>query len=553
MSGTIVDYAAGQEHQTWQKYWRTHWHVPLAWQKPRLACLLTAEEARAGRSEETAVANYPEGDRPFLGVMTHDGSGAAADRSGVLEYADDGHLLTVAPTRSGKGIAQIIPNLLLYAGSALVLDIKGENYDKTHKRRATIVPGATVLKFAPLEDGGDRYNPMDFIRVAPNGAPTADTYDDVRLLAQMLMPTKAREEYWDVEARTLVATLIFYIATRYARGSDKRCMKSVVGLLWPGIPGEPADDTRADTDAFSAVLQEMTRFGQMTDNTILLQLIGALVEHDDTVLSNIKSTARSAMIIWVSPRLQAATATSDFQFSDLKRSMCRPADQEPGPTTLYIKIPPHNLRDYQPVLRALVGLAAVELTRRGDWTEWQADGWSARPPCPVLFILDEFPSLGHMPPIEEGVAYLAGYDVQIWTFVQSIGQLRALYGSNWTTFMSNAGAASYFGVADMELAELLSKQLGETEEYMQTYRTRSSSSSNSFSFGSSGNDSSNSGTSVTENAKFNRDMVARPAEIRAMPRELQLVFMRSRKAMIATLLPYHACPLFDGLYETYSP
>ncbi|MCI5142939.1 MAG: transporter, partial [Candidatus Electrothrix sp. ATG1] len=44
---------------------------------------------------------------------------------------NEGHLLTVAPTRSGKGTGQIIPNLLRWEGSAIVIDIKGENYLKT--------------------------------------------------------------------------------------------------------------------------------------------------------------------------------------------------------------------------------------------------------------------------------------------------------------------------------------------------------------------------------------------------------------------------------------
>lgn len=562
MKGALLAPTADAFSELWRDYWGTRWHIPLPWNQERLSCFLTPAEGRAlatGRYADTMVRDFPSMRRPLLGVVTQDGSQAPSPQAGLLEFAEDGHLLTIAPTRSGKGASQIIPNLLTYGGSCLVIDIKGENCAITAEHRKAMFPGSRIVTFAPFDDVSDTYNPFDYIRVDPDGSPNSYTFDDVRLLSEMLVPARPRQEFWDLEARNLVTMLLFFVATHYRRGHSDRCMQRVVQLLFPRDYIPPVEQGKGSREsAFNASLNEMGEAAKADENTVLISLLNTFQDHDEKVRAGILSTCRATMNIWLSERLQLATLRSSFQFSDLKASMCRPLDQNPAPTTIYLIIPPEYLRDYSPVLRMLVGLAAIELTRPGEWME--KPGWREHPPCPVLFLLDEFPALGHMPPIAQGVAYLAGYGVQLWTFAQSIGQLKDLYGDNWSTFMSNAGAACYFGVSDPDLAELLSKQLGNTEEYEHRYTTTSDqvgdSSSRSWSFGgdsSSYSDSSgsSSGSSTTENVQFQREPVATAADIRALPPQLQLVMMRNRRAALATLLPYHRCELFADLYGSW--
>ena len=135
----------------WRDYWQTRWHRTPDWRETqRFNALLGASEARSEASP--LVYDYPQGKRPFLGVLSMGEDGAPSQDAGVLEFPDAGHLLTIAPTRTGKGVSQIIPNLLFYAGSAFVIDIKGENYDITGEHRAQMFPGAKVIKFSPFEE-----------------------------------------------------------------------------------------------------------------------------------------------------------------------------------------------------------------------------------------------------------------------------------------------------------------------------------------------------------------------------------------------------------------
>jgi hypothetical protein len=58
----------------------------------------------------------------------------------LMRYAGPAHLLTIAPTRSGKGVGAIIPNLLLADRSVLCIDPKGENARVTTRARRRFGP-----------------------------------------------------------------------------------------------------------------------------------------------------------------------------------------------------------------------------------------------------------------------------------------------------------------------------------------------------------------------------------------------------------------------------
>ncbi|MCA3653532.1 MAG: type IV secretory system conjugative DNA transfer family protein [Methylobacterium sp.] len=464
MSGTLVTPKARLLSDQWRKYWRARWHSLPEWEAPRFRRLLSADDARKpkrsrwrGEIQPALVADYPQGRSPFLGVLTLGSTPAASPASGVLEFPVKGHLLTIAPTRTGKGTCHIVPNLLLYGGSCLVIDVKGENYDLTARRRAAMFPGARVYRFAPLDEGSARYNPLDFIRVSSAGGSSPDSYADARLLADMLLPPKPKEEYWDIEARNLLTLLIFYVAVRFSADDPRRTMREVMNLLFP------AEQPGSDTKGIDRSLEIILAAAETLKEPLLASLSSTFREHEPKVRSNIVSSCRADMQIWLSERLLQATEASDFLFSDLKSSMCRPAELNPAPTSIYIVIPPQYLREYRGVMRMMVGLAVAELTRKAHWKNWE--GWETAPPCDVMFLLDELPILGNMPPVVNGLAYLAGYGIQIWSFAQNIGQLKSAYGEDWQNFTANAGAISFFGVSDPDTADYVARLLGETDEY----------------------------------------------------------------------------------------
>ncbi|EAQ46901.1 hypothetical protein MED193_16949 [Roseobacter sp. MED193] len=80
----------------------------------------------------------------------------------------DRHCLTVAPTRSGKGTTQIIPNLLTYKGSTVIIDPKGENAKITAAARMAMGQDVQIVdpwNIANVE-GFDAacFNPLDWLK-----------------------------------------------------------------------------------------------------------------------------------------------------------------------------------------------------------------------------------------------------------------------------------------------------------------------------------------------------------------------------------------------------
>ncbi len=334
----------------------------------------------------------------------------------MLRYKGDGHLLTFAPTRSGKGVGCVIPNLLDYPGSVVVTDIKGENSAITREYRQTLGP---VYELAPLGGAHGKaasYNPLDFIRIQ-----TAYEVDDARLVAEMLVvPEQAQPNHWEREARTLITGLLLYIRHHW------NLLEQNLGTL--------RDLLMQDADEFELLLAKMT----MSRQENVARIARGFSQKEPKERSAVISTAQGATELFESPELRSATEISSFKFEDLKDDVA----------SVFIIVPPEYLEAYRPFLRMMTGLATVAMTRN-----------PAKPKHPVLFLLDELPALGYMRPIEEGIGYLAGYGAKLWLFVQDLDQLQKTYPKA-RSMIANCAVRQAFNVQDPETARLLSDMLG---------------------------------------------------------------------------------------------
>lgn len=350
----------------------------------------------------------------------------------VVGTKDDRGLLTIASNRSGKGRCAIIPNLLLWPGSAVVIDPKGTNAAVTAARRghgdATrggrvtqglgqavhvldpfgIVPGVTPARF----------NPMDGIDLT---ALTAK--EDVGLLADaLIVPSGAQDTHWDESARLIVAGVIAHLLSRN--------------------PGATLLDVR---DALTVGLEEReAMFDAMLGNSAaggLPKAAAALVDQAGDREAGAMMTTVMRNTAWLdSLAMRQALARSDFSIGDIKRA----------PTTIYVVLPPDKLEEHARFMRLF-----VNLTVRAA-----AQGGKSR--VPILLLMDEFFALGPLESLMKASGALAGYGLKLWPILQNLSQLRQLYPNNWQTFLANAGAVQIFGVNDRETAGEIVAQLGQT-------------------------------------------------------------------------------------------
>jgi len=413
-----------------------------------------------------------------------------------IRFNRPGHLLTFAPTRSGKGVGAVIPNLLDHPGSVVVTDIKGENYRITASdRRAR----GRVVAFAPFDDDIDsaRYNPIDFIRVE-----TANDVDDARLIAEMIVAPEGQEpNHWEREARVLVMGLMLFVATDLP--PHRQNLREARMLLM------------RDRAGFDAVINAM----RQSEHPVVCRVAEGFSQKEDKERSAVISTAQSRTEVFESPRLAAITAKSDFRMEDLKN----------GVLSLYIIVPPEYVSVYQPFLRLMIGLSTAAMTRN-----------ARLPKHNVLFLLDELPALGHMRPVEDGIGYLAGYGASLWLFVQDLDQLSQTY-KKWRSLIANCAVRQAFNVQDPDTARLLSSMLGQ-----RTVKTTNRGKAGRFPFFGWAN------TFSESQSEIGRPLLA-PDEIMLLPESCELLFVQGCRPILAEKVRYYAERLFRGRWSAWRP
>lgn len=359
------------------------------------------------------------------------------DATHKLAYSGPRHLLTVAPTRAGKGVSAIIPNLLTYPGSALVIDPKGENALITAKARKAM--GQEVMIVDPwgitdkaLDMPKARFNPMDWLVESD-----PDLSENAMLLADALvMPNERGDPYWDNEARALIYGLLLYLATEREELGNRHLGRLRELLTMPpfkeGQPGAVKDDT------FDYILELMAS----SQNKQVKSAANRIQQKADKERSGVVSTAQSHTHFLESPRITDALSKTDFTFDAMKN----------GHLTIYLILPADRLNTFGRWLRLMIQQAITQTARN----------IAVQPEHPVLFLLDEMPALGHLQMVEQAYGLMAGFGMQLWGITQDLSQLKRIYGDGWETFVSNSGVLQYFGSRDQMTAEYFSKLCGVT-------------------------------------------------------------------------------------------
>lgn len=412
----------------------------------------------------------------------------------LIRYDGPAHLLTLAPTRSGKGVGTVIPNLLVQYRSVVCVDPKGENARITARARSAFGPVYILDPFGVTGMPSAAFNPL-----AALDPDSPDIAEDAALLADALVcdaPGTAGEAHWNEEAKALITGIILYIATE--EFGHRRSLATLREYLTLDVP------------EFMALLS------QMQDSDACHGLIRRAANRHrskaDREAAGVLSSAQRHTHFLDSPRMTEVMSGSDFAFGDLKHSVA----------TVYLVLPPDRLDTYARWLRLLVTQSLTELVRARH-----------RLPSPVLYLLDEFANLGYLSFVERAMGLMAGYGVQLWPILQDIHQLRALYGQRAGTFLSNAGVLQVFGVNDYETSRLVSDLLGqETVSFEARNRNL---------------DSDKTGISYSEH-HTGRPLLT-PDEVRRMHPDTQLLFLNGQRPIVATRLRYYADRELRGLFD----
>jgi type IV secretion system protein VirD4 len=329
-----------------------------------------------------------------------------------------------APTRTGKGVGVVIPNLLAWPDSIVVLDIKRENYLATAGYRAEA--GQTVHLFDPLAPDGRtaRFNPLDHI----DRSDPIQVLDELQRMAAMLFPAHDRADpFWAEASRTGFIGVGGYVAATPDR-------PFTLGEIFRQLT---AGDARA---RLPRIVAARAREGRPLPGPVVAALTDFTSSSENTFAS-VRQSITTRMGLWLNPRIDAATSVSDFDLRDLRR----------GRLSLYLGATPDNMLRIQP-LYALLFQQLVDLNSRS---------LPAPADRPTLVMLDEFARLGPAPVLAHAFAWVAGYGLRLLAVLQSPSQLRALYGPDLAEdVMTNCGIEIVFAPKELRIARELSERLG---------------------------------------------------------------------------------------------
>jgi type IV secretion system protein VirD4 len=338
-----------------------------------------------------------------------------------LLYTGERHLITIASTGSGKGRSVIIPNLLEYEGSVIVLDVKGELYNVTAKQRKRM--GNRVILLDPFRIIGGKLK-----RDALNLFDLIDLSDDVlfecqSLAAQLCQRGNHSDKYWDDSARSLMAGLIAYVFHKNPR--DEKNMRAVINILNGG-----------DLDYDLAVILD-------TEKNLPRMITDAIKSHLNTPASPtracIDSTVNSHLYTFSNEKILDSVDKSTFKLTDMVKGK---------PIDIYIAFPPDKLNSHNALFLQWVLLLIRAIVSR-----------KKLPDRNTLFILDEADALGSCDQLSDFMTLCRGYGAQMWLFWQNASQLVNRYKHSYKTILSNSGIIQVFGIANITAAADLADML----------------------------------------------------------------------------------------------
>jgi type IV secretion system protein VirD4 len=456
-------------------------------------------------SAEWATLPYLE-DNGLIGTEgVRIGGFQAYDKIAPLHYNSDRHLLTIAPTRSGKGTTVIIPNLLTYRGSILVIDPKGENAMITAKQRAAMGQDIFVVDPWNIASHGaaSRFNPIDWLDMND-----IDITENAMLLADALVvPDDSGDRFWIEEAKALLQGLILYVATDKHEEGNRNLPRVRDLLLMDG------DDMRL-------LYQRMLD----SDHHIVASTGARCIQKDEKLMSNVIASAQAQTHFLDSARLRENLSASDFKFEDLKSKAM----------TIYLVLPADRLNAFSRWLRLLIQQAVTVNARNIH----------LKPIKPVLFILDELPALGRLTMVEQAFGLMAGFGMQLWGISQDLAMLKKIYGDGgYESLISNSGMINYFGSRDRLTAEYFSALCGVTTVWsLSTALARSFGTSSG-----SGGSGSSSSVSTTETNTATQRKLAFADELMRLPAHRQLVLIENYHPIIGTKMRWFDDPVLQRL------
>ena len=348
-------------------------------------------------------------------------------RTQYLRHDGPEHVLCFAPTRSGKGVGLVVPTLLTWPASAIVHDIKGENWSLTAGFRSRF---GRVLLFDPTNPASAAFNPLLEVRRG------ITEVRDVQNIADVLVDPEGsleRRNHWEKTSHSLLVGAILHVL--YAE-KDKTLA---------GVAAFLSDPSRS-FHATLMVMMATRHLGEAGVHPVIASAAREILNKSDNERSGVLSTAMSFLGLYRDPVIARVTRQCDWHIADLVAAE--------NPTTLYLVVPPSDISRTKPLIRLILNQIGRRLTEELKNTSRKHR---------LLLMLDEFPALGRLDFFESALAFMAGYGLKAFLIAQSLNQIEKAYGQN-NAILDNCHVRICFATNDERTAKRISDSLGTATE-----------------------------------------------------------------------------------------
>lgn len=409
--------------------------VPLAlWAVPAFFILRKKKQSTHGDARFASA-----GDLRKQKMLTPASNGVLVGRfkGDLVRLPGQQFVILAAPTRSGKGVGVVIPNLLDYQESVVVLDIKQENFDLTSGWRKS--QGQEIYLFNPFAEDRrtHRWNPLSYVSKDP-----AFRVSDLMSIASMLYPDGSDDQkFWVSQARNAFMAFSLYLCEKWDHDEKDGLPlmlrdKPTLGMIYRLSSGDGSDLR----ELYTALSQKP--FLSPNAKSAFANLLSQAAE----TFASILGTFKEPLNAWLNPVLDAATSEDDFLLTDVRKKRM----------TIYIGIQPNKLAESRLIVNLffsqLINLNTKELPQNNPELKHQC-----------LLLMDEFTSIGKVEIIASAVSYMAGYNIRLLPIIQSMAQLDAVYGKDVSrTVITNHALQIVFAPREQQDANDYSEMLGYT-------------------------------------------------------------------------------------------
>ena len=379
----------------------------------------TSEMKRAGLLTPLKTLNGP----------IYGKAGRPRSRADFLSSREIPHSIVSAPTGSGKTRSIVIPTLLTYPGSIICLDLKGELFAKTSRRRVSF--GDTVYKFSPYAEDNrtHRYNPLQEVA----DTHTRRRFTEARRLAASFITAHGGGEGFLEGARDIFAATAMLVVERET---------PTIGAVFDAL-SQPGD-------AFAT----LRKLGDEVVSPEAKKIFYKMGGMEARILSSYLSVlSDGGLSLWADPAVRDATSASDFSIKTLRAN----------PASIYIVVSPNDLEPLAPLIR-LMFQQTISIMQRSEPDLEEGEKYT------VLFCLDEFPALGRMDVMVGAIATLRSYGGRIMIVVQTLASLEIYGKENAAVILGNCRMQLFMAPADKETPAYISSAIG---DFTRPSRTRS--------------------------------------------------------------------------------